>query len=409
MTALDQPQPQVKLELNGKPPIVKKESIGVKTETPENVYTEYKLKCCTKDEIKNIRHHVLKFHSRVPVDPVESFKKPIHLHRKDPRGLQFQLSQKDIDERRGNAAAAEAEGTNDTEQTDERPETDMSVVAPDGGARTSKRNLFKKRTRQINAVNEASKKLQYEEAYPWVLEDYDATNTWVGSFEATSSDAYVLFVFDDDGFKMVPAEKVYKFTPRKKYATLTLEEAEAKMEKKSQVPRWLMKKRESENENEYLSGRAVGVRQRFRTVDGSSGKASRGGGEYLDDREEFDFDEEFADDEEAPLMDAPEEDNKELEKRLKREMNQANNIGEPVDNAVDDSLFEDAADERKMDKEGKKLKKYLMALEKNFAYDSDEEENPYISEEVRYNDKEFMFSQFLKLLLPLLLTLPTGP
>ena len=51
----------------------------------------------------------------------------------------------------------------------------------------------------------------------------------MGNYEAGSTEQqHVLFVFDKDGFKMIPAEKVYRFTPRNRYATLTLEEAEAK-------------------------------------------------------------------------------------------------------------------------------------------------------------------------------------
>ena len=54
----------------------------------------------------------------------------------------------------------------------------------------------------------------------------------MGNYEAGSTEQqHVLFVFDKDGFKMIPAEKVYRFTPRNRYATLTLEEAEAKWKK----------------------------------------------------------------------------------------------------------------------------------------------------------------------------------
>ena len=89
---------------------------------------------------------------------------------------------------------------------------------------------------------------------------------FVGNYEAGSSDTQqVLFVFDKDGFKMVPAEKVYKFTQRNKYATLTLEEAEAKMEKNSSVPRWLMRHME---DNCGLEGATAD--QRFRHNVGSS-------------------------------------------------------------------------------------------------------------------------------------------
>ena len=90
-----------------------------------------------------------------------------------------------------------------------------------------------------------------KEHYPWVIEDYDRKNVFVGTMkQGQQEQQHVLFVFDKDGFKMIPAEKVYRFTPRNRYATLTLEEAEAKMERNSSVPRWLMKHMEDRSISE---------------------------------------------------------------------------------------------------------------------------------------------------------------
>jgi transcription initiation factor TFIIF subunit alpha len=116
----------------------------------------------------------------------------------------------------------------------------------------------------------------------------------------------------------------------------------------------------------------AGRRRRLKTVDGST-PASRGG-------EEIDYDEEFADDEEAPIMEGAEEDVKAVEDKIKKELRAAPVIG-PQDEDDDrmDDLFGD--DEPKMGKEGRKLKKYLRSLEKNTYYDSDDDENPYASEE----------------------------
>lgn len=85
--------------------------------------------------------------------------------------------------------------------------------------------------------------MRFEEFYPWVLEDFDGYNTWVGTYEAGNSDHYVMFSVEKDGsFTMLPCDKVYRFTARSQFATLTIEEAEKRFEKKRQsVPRWLMK------------------------------------------------------------------------------------------------------------------------------------------------------------------------
>ncbi|GMF05225.1 unnamed protein product [[Candida] boidinii] len=71
-------------------------------------------------------------------------------------------------------------------------EADLALVAPDGGARKPKKNLFKKKTRQIKVYDEEKRRLRYEEYYPWVLEDYDGDNVYVGNYQAQNaqSDTY---------------------------------------------------------------------------------------------------------------------------------------------------------------------------------------------------------------------------
>lgn len=282
------------------------------------------LKACTEEEIQDIRYHILKFQTKQNVDIVSEFTKPVRLHRKDPRNIQFQLTRQELEQRKKeqeelkrereklkleneerirkakeeamiDEGLTEAEreaianniGTNGIGLVNPDPPknatgtgaagaskngSDLSQVAPDGGARKPRKNLFKRKTRQINLMDDNKRKLRYEEYYPWVLEDYDGKNVFVGNYEAGSSDTqHVLFVFDKDGFKMVPAEKVYKFTPRNKYATLTLEEAEAKMEKNSSVPRWLMKHMEDQLS---VAGGGVAADSRFRHNTASSSSSA---------------------------------------------------------------------------------------------------------------------------------------
>lgn len=374
------------------------------------------LKCCTKEEVKDIRYHIMKFQSKQNVDIVENFTKPVRLHRKDPRNIQFHLTREELDKRKREeeeakvekekvkqedieAAEQEAIANGEDPKKIDRFEADMSQVAPDGGARKAKKSLFKRKTRQINLMNEEKRKLRYEEYYPWVMEDYDGKNVFVGNYEAGSSDTqHVLFVFDKDGFKMVPAEKVYKFTQRNKYATLTLEEAEAKMEKNSSVPRWLMRHME---DNSSLEGATAD--QRFRHSAGPSSSVNAGAAaasnnrrrlrtvlsvstanERDSDHDDLDFDEEFADDEEAPIMDGDEEENKLSEQKIKKEMLKAAHFDGQSDAEVDDDDIDDLFEtekSRKVDKEGKKLRKVLNKTEGG-VYDSDDDDdklNPYLS------------------------------
>lgn len=410
-------------------------SAGVTTQAPpseqaseKGTYSDFVLKSCSYDEVKERRHHILRFHSKANVNPATDFTPPIRFHRKDPRNLQFQSApggsimgpsgssdgggddsmmsigsdgggnmsmSMSIDGNRASTPSGSGGTTNGATASgsgggSESP-APSSTVAPDGSRRKNNRP-FQKKTRQVitGGVNnsEAAKKLRYEEYYPWVMEDFDGQNTWVGSYEAAQSDTYVLFVFDKDGFKMVPAEKWYKMTPRNKFATLTAEEVEERMERKNKsVPRWIMKHLAEEN-GTAAGAAGMGPRgpsssnRRLRTVD-SSGLARPGRQDV--DHDEIDYDEEFADDEEAPIMEGAEEDVKEVEQKIKREqrhakfINEGNGVAEDEDDELE-GLFEQP---HKIDKEGRKLRKYLQTLEKNANYDSDDDDNknPYMSEE----------------------------
>lgn len=367
-------------------------------------WQEIPLKACTPKELEDTRYHILKFQSKQDVDIINNFNRPVRLHRKDPRNIQFQLTRKEVDARKREQEEHELEKERLRAQgivpLDDSDTPDMSQVAPDGGARRHRRSAFKRKTKQINLMDEKKRRLRYEEYYPWVIEDYDGLNVFVGNYEAGLLESqHVLFVFDKDGFKMVPAEKVYRFTPRNKYATLTLEEAEAKMEKNASAPRWLMKHME---EGSTAEGATPDVRFKRNTARGikpgsitgsAAGGGSRGlrtvlgGAATLDrdsDHDDIDFDEEFADDEEAPIMDGDEEENKELEKKIKKEMLKASHFDGQSDADADDSddlndLFE-TEKTRKVDKEGKKLRKVLLKTEGG-VYDSDDNDdklNPYL-------------------------------
>lgn len=365
------------------------------------------LRACTQQEIEDVKTHILKFQSKQKVDPVHKFTKPVRLHRKETKNLQYQLTRAEIEQRqRENAELKRQEEEEklriieerekngivrevadmskvapepvktEEEKKLEKQEKQLAQIAPDGGARKNKIQ-FKKKTRQIKSYDEGAKKLRYEEYYPWVMEDYDGKNTWVGSYEAGSSDAYVLLIADqkDKSFKMVPADKVYRFTPRNKYSTLTLEEAEARMEKNNSVPRWLMKHLD---ENEQKLTRYERTKKKMKTVVGTSGGDEDKGGRDSDN-DDLDFEEDFADDEEAPIVDGDEEENKESERKIKREMRSANAMGLHDEDNGDD-LYDDLFESRKVDKEGERLRKALNKTDMTGIYESDEDANPYLSE-----------------------------
>ncbi|KAG6378548.1 hypothetical protein JVT61DRAFT_12813 [Boletus reticuloceps] len=95
------------------------------------------------------------------------------------------------------------------------------------------------------------------------------------------------------------------------------------------------------------------------------------------------FDEDVADDDEHEAADMDDEEAKELEERLKREYKLANKRREGY---IDES--EEEEDDSQLSKDGKSLKKLMRKLEKNVAYDSDEERNPYASSDENEEEEE---------------------
>lgn len=401
-------------------------NVKLEPASKDSDYDVFPLRALTEDEIDETRYHILKFHSVKKIDPSTEFEQPTRLHRKDPKNLQFQMSLKELEQKKKQDEEKEKEqvvkreeflkrtGKKDLtdEQIDEELEVEgldererkiyddkkkkelelkekeekkdrqMQLVAPDGGARKQKKQLIKKRTKQVRAYNEKKRKLRYEEFYPWVLEDYDANQAWVGNYEAGINDNYCLLIQDtvNKCFKLAPVEKFYKFTSRNKYATLTLEEAEAKMKQGGSGQRWLMRKMH----DEATSGKRVDLRYRkVQKVKSEGGDEDDEDdiGKRSDEEEDLDYDDEFQDDEEAPIMEGPDDEKKLIESKMKKEMLKANSLIEKVPDEEEDDEFDELFDVKKEDKESKKLRKALSRNAMNEVYASDdEEENPYLSE-----------------------------
>ena len=159
----------------------------------------------------------------------------------------------------------------------EKEERDESLVAP-GPAGTSSaaaaaalprpRRGFgaPKKTKRVYITEESTKnrRIAFEEQHPWVLETVDdgklASKTrWIGKMDAGASAAanggegssYALFVLDDKAgseaaFKVIPANRWYKFTSRPKYHVLNGEEVEEeykRMQKAGDMDSWFSHRR----------------------------------------------------------------------------------------------------------------------------------------------------------------------
>ncbi|CAB4378411.1 unnamed protein product [Rhizophagus irregularis] len=313
---------------------------------------------------------------------LDKFQAPVKLHRRDPEAPSSGT---------GNTRQNEIviAPTLKTTQQHTGPTTgaDTSKIAPFAGARHNKKNLFKKRTTQIYLADDRQRQLKAEERLPWVLEDYDGTNTWVGHFEET--DAKYGFLIkdkqDENKLRFLPSHRWYAFRPQIKYKTLTIEEAEEEMAraKKRDNDRWMMRRWGKQNDNEKKiadeEGGIVELKSVMKTVEneedlfGSDDEGLRRPRRGIESDEEMEFEQVFEDDEEELPDDANpiDEENAEVVKLKKKAIHKPTSLEGEDEN--EDSF--------KLTQEGMQLKKLVRKFDDNEAYDdSDQESNPYASE-----------------------------
>lgn len=360
---------------------------------------DYPLVVSKKALLEGLRHHVSRFSSKKTVDPrnPDEFVRPVRLHRRDPRAPAFAGGEeKNAETEKAGDPALEDKERVKLEmmkaERDAQREAEMAQVAPSANTGGPKRpNTFKKKTQQIfrndqTEEQKAESKLRYEEALPWHLEDFEGKQVWVGSYEAALSDTYAILAQGPDGkFRMTPLHKWYKFTPKNQFKTLTIEEAESRMSKKTKEPRWFMesqqanKEKENEQENKKAAkGLFLGKWERGAGGSGLSAPKSK---QEQADADDLDFEEDrFADDEENVLFEGEDEEAKEAEDRIKRDQLQANIFDLKEEKEYDKAEQEEKKEKDAEKKLGKGVKKALMKREKNYIYDSDSADNPYTEE-----------------------------
>ncbi|KAF3939713.1 hypothetical protein ABW19_dt0207249 [Dactylella cylindrospora] len=363
-----------------------------------STYTEYKLVTTKKNLLRNMRFHCMRMHSKNEVnimDP-EEFIRPIKLHRRDPRaplqGARMDPSansappdpdEKDIDPEE--KAKREAEKAEKERQQAEN----LARIAPHGGAVKQKKNMFKKKTQQVFQRDEEERKLRYEEFFPWFIEDYENKNTWIGNLEGGLSGTSVMLVMDDGMFKMIPIEKFYRFQQRNTYKTLSAEQAEAAMKQKDKLNKWFndVTKQDEKEARKREEQENLRASKRLYTVKGDrlEGREAKPG---FTDADELDFEEDFADDEETPIIEGDDEELKVVTKKMKQEQLSANIFDIRDEKDYEKEEKEKRALEESRKAHGRKVKKYLKQREKNFAYESDSDENPYASSEESVDSDE---------------------
>ncbi|ORY79947.1 hypothetical protein BCR37DRAFT_394013 [Protomyces lactucae-debilis] len=360
---------------------VKREPIDVPVDT--RTWTEYKLRAGptgpvvlsdrrqTGEAVQGSatrpghKYNIMRFHGAKPIDPSTDLAQPVRLSRRDPY------------EEPVAAAVVADDGSETTPATAAAPSVAPDNVAPYAGAGSRRGN--RKKTRQVYQADEQVYKLRTEERYPWILEDFEGKASYQGTLEGGQAHTYVFMTLSADGFDVTPVSKFYRFQPRARYSTLSIDEAEEKMGKARSLPRWFM--REGGPSLPGSPAPAVAAPQhRMRTT--TDNRKQNVKHEELE--EELDFNEDFADDEEQHALVEDEEDNKELEERIKKEMLSANALGDADPNADDE---EDSKQKAKLDKEGRRVQRFLERLEKNNMYESDSS-NPYASSSTSEDEAE---------------------
>ncbi|RDL31405.1 Uncharacterized protein BP5553_09614 [Venustampulla echinocandica] len=361
-------------------------SHGGWTNAPTGPYQDFPLYTTKRALREGIRHHISRFATKKDIDPVnqDEFTRPVVLHRRDPRqpppGKAAKEEELAPDELMDSKEREKLEIMKAEKEA--RRAADLAQIAPTGNnaaalAAKKTQSFRNEKTTQVYRLDktEEQKKasdLRYEEALPWHLEDADNKNTWVGNYEAALSHTNVIFVIDGSRFLMIPIEKWYKFTAKNQFKTLTIEEAEAQLNKKTREPRWVMRDNEKK-------GAEVGPMHKLFTVKSESKtflNASKGERQDMDD---LDFAESdlFQDDDEQPTLEPDhDEESKEAQTKIKREQLGANFFGQANEVEVERELEQEEKDTEQQRKLGKKVRKALTRRERNLIYESDSD-HPY--------------------------------
>lgn len=363
------------------------------THPPTGQYVDFPLVTSKRALREGLRYHIARFTSKKAVDPSDQneFTRPVLLHRRDPKQPPPGKGIKDEDQIMTDDPIDSKEREKQEIQKAEKEKqkaADLAQIAPTGNnasALAAKKNqsFRNEKTTQVHRLDktEEQKKmsdLKYEEALPWHLEDADNKNTWVGNYEAALSDTNVVLVVEGTTFKMIPVEKWYKFTAKGQFKTFTIEEAEARLAKKTKESRWVMKSNE-EKEAARMTQDARKAMAGLFTVKAESNTFKNAGKSERQDMDDLDFNETdlFQDDDEQVTVEPDnDEDAKDAQERVKRDRQAANVFDQANEADVDEEEEEDKKEQEQRRKLGKEVTKALRKRERNFVYNSDSD-HPY--------------------------------
>ena len=364
----------------GTPPPEERVSGFSDTNLASGTFRDYKVVTTKRGLLEGLRFHLLQFAGEKQIDIRDEgeFTRPVRLHRRDPKSNAPGQVKEEGDEPKDGMDKAEREELNARKEARQKErELNLAQIAPSANA-GKKMAAFKKGTQQVwtrDYTAEDRRRIQtnYEEKLPWHLEDFDNKHCFVGSHQSGSSNVHAAFVYEPSvdsatgKFRLLPVEKLYNFKPKrdKIIKEMTIEEAEEAMKKRGRIPDWLIKQEElriKEKQKELMSKQSRGLfsgAQR-ETIAGRQGEEA-----------DFDFEEDFADDEEGNLFEDKDEDTKVAEKRIKEDQLKANlfDLKEEKEYDMEEELERRQEEIRK--KRDKEMNRTLELREKNYNHASD--------------------------------------
>lgn len=346
------------------------------------------------------------------VDPRDQsqFTPPIRLHRRDPRKDPApnlgEGSSAETDEKKPNLAEDKAREEANVAKAARAAErhANKAQIAPTAKSEAATHRKQQRKQKKIEMVFQftdsapkvKNQKIRYEESMPWHLEDFDNKNLWAGTYESALSERHVMLIEEPESkaYRMVPLEKWYKFLPKSHIKITSHEDAERHMKKQQTDVPDLVRKAEAEQQKRKQD-EATSIGKLF-TRQGERGerpiKGGRGDGERPEQNEDadvldYDYDEAFADDEEAQLFGGDEDEIKEAEQKVKREWGDANIFKDIKEQKDFDKEEADRKRREEHDKEKKKaLARALKKRERDWRYEDDSDELSESSEASLFKD-----------------------
>ncbi|KUI68400.1 Transcription initiation factor IIF subunit alpha [Cytospora mali] len=358
----------------------------------------------TKKDIKDgLRSHIMRFAKtrtggKVDVMDETDFARPVTLHRKDARSLNNAQVIKEGSPSPALVDPVEAERIAKIKAEKEvQRANDQAQIAPVTKDAVTKKPVQKPEKASTQTFyakrSEAHKKeatIRYEESLPWVLEDADGKNTYVGAYTAALSESMAALQYEGDKWRLIPLEKYYKFTHKPPFKTYTIEEAEKLMNKKVVQGRWAMREDERVKDKEEMAATRLTLhgRAKVKTESDTFRSAARSEKQEHDD---IDFSgDEFQDDDENPTFEPDnDEDVKESRERVRREQ-----LGARAFEAIDEAKLEEELKREEVEEAarkqgfGKKIAKNLVKLEKDAKYKEDRENSDDLLSESDESDAE---------------------